>query len=149
MLGLFKSEPFRDGQLGELRRSGGCWKGSLVVAPCGTFRLALAGSREAPDPIALGLAKELPDRFKSLMPKIQTGYLNTTRRIKKRLMLANRPAVPARALRVRRRCGHTSRLPMFLSSPLKAFRRSKLASGSHGTKNTLSAHGFRIGSSSS
>jgi len=70
MFGLFKSEPFRDGQLGEFRRSGGYWKGSLVVAPCGTFRLALAGSREAPDPIALGLAKELPDRFKSLMPKI-------------------------------------------------------------------------------
>src|SRR5258707_13790178 len=73
MFGLFKSEPFRDGQLGEFRRSGGYWKGSLVVAPCGTFRLALAGSREAPDPVALGLAKELPDRFKSLMPKIQTG----------------------------------------------------------------------------
>ena len=35
--------------------------------------MALAGNREAPDPIALGLAKELPDRFKSLMPKIQTG----------------------------------------------------------------------------
>jgi hypothetical protein len=35
--------------------------------------LALAGSREAPDPIALELARELPDRFKSLMPKIQTG----------------------------------------------------------------------------
>jgi hypothetical protein len=63
MFGLFKSELFRDGQLGELRRSGGCWKGSLVVAPCGTFRLALAGSREAPDPIALELARELPDRW--------------------------------------------------------------------------------------
>ncbi len=73
MFGLFKSKPFQDGQLGELRRSGGRWKGSLVVAPCGTFRLALAGSREVPEPIALGLAKELPDRFKSLMPKIQTG----------------------------------------------------------------------------
>jgi len=73
MFGLFKSKPFRDPQLGEFRRSGDYWKGSLIVAPCGTFRLALAGSREAPDPIALGLAKELPDRFKSLVPKIQTG----------------------------------------------------------------------------
>jgi hypothetical protein len=73
MFGRFKSEPFRDGQLGELRRSRGCWKGSLVVAPCGTFRLALAGSREAPDPIALELTRELPHRFKSLMPKIQIG----------------------------------------------------------------------------
>jgi hypothetical protein len=35
--------------------------------------LALAGSREEPDPVALGLATELPDRFKSLMPNIQTG----------------------------------------------------------------------------
>ena len=69
----FKSKPFRDEQLGEFRRSGGYWKGSLLVAPCGTFRLALVGSREAPDPIALGLAKELPHRFKSLMPQIQTG----------------------------------------------------------------------------
>jgi hypothetical protein len=73
MSGLFKAEPFRDGQLGEFRRSGGYWKGSLVVAPCGTFRLALAGSLEAPDSVALGLAKELPDRFKSLMPNIETG----------------------------------------------------------------------------
>jgi hypothetical protein len=73
MFGLFNSEPIRDGQLGEFRRSSGYWKGSLVIASCGTFRSALAGSREAPNPIALGLAKESPDRFKSLMPKIQTG----------------------------------------------------------------------------
>ena len=73
MLGPFKSKPFRDEQIGEFRRSGGYWKGSLLVAPVGTFRLALVGSREAPDPIALALAKELPGRFKSLMPKIQTG----------------------------------------------------------------------------
>lgn len=73
MFGLFKSEPFRDRQLGEFRRSGGYWKGSLAVAPCGTFRLALAGNREAPGLIALGLAKELPGRFELLMPRIQTG----------------------------------------------------------------------------
>jgi uncharacterized protein DUF6985 len=73
MFGLFKSEPFRDGQLGEFRRSGRNWKGSLALAPCGNFRLALVGNREAPDPIALGLAKELPGRFKSLMSKIQIG----------------------------------------------------------------------------
>jgi hypothetical protein len=73
MFGLFKSEPFRDGHLGEFRRSGRYWKNSLLVAPCGTFRLALAGNRQAPDLIALGLAKELPGRFKSLMPEIQSG----------------------------------------------------------------------------
>jgi hypothetical protein len=73
MFALSKSEPFRDEQLGEFRRSVGYWKSSLIVAPRGTFRLAVAGSREAPDQIALALAKELPDRFKSLMPKIQTS----------------------------------------------------------------------------
>src|SRR5260370_42004426 len=73
MFGLLKSEPFRDAQFGEFRRSGGHWKGSLVFAPCGTFRLSLVGSRKAPDPLALGLAKELPERFNSLMPKIQSG----------------------------------------------------------------------------
>ncbi|MFL6354276.1 MAG: DUF6985 domain-containing protein [Bryobacteraceae bacterium] len=73
MFGLFKSEPFRDGQLGELRRSRGHWKGSLTLASCGPFRLSLVGTREAPDPVALALAKELPDRFKGLMPRIQRG----------------------------------------------------------------------------
>jgi hypothetical protein len=73
VFGLFKSQPFRDDVLGELRRAGGYWKGSAFVAPCGTFRLALAGSREAPAPIALALARELPDRFTSLMPAIQAG----------------------------------------------------------------------------
>jgi hypothetical protein len=73
MFGLLRSKPFRDGRLGEFRRSGGYWKGSLVVAPLGTFRLALAGRREAPDSLPLLLATELPDRFKSLMPKIETS----------------------------------------------------------------------------
>ena len=73
MLGVFKSKPFRDGVLGELRRSGGYWKGSLLVPPCGMFRLALSGSRGAPHLFALELARELPDRFKSLAQMIQTG----------------------------------------------------------------------------
>ena len=73
MFGLFEPKLFRDEKLGELRRSGRYWKGSLVLAPCGTFRLAIAGSRIAPDSISLRLAKELSDRFKSLLPKIQAG----------------------------------------------------------------------------
>jgi len=73
VFGLFKSQPFRDDVLGELRRAGGYWKGSVLVAPCGTFRLALAGSREAPAPTAVALARELPDRFPLLMPAIQAG----------------------------------------------------------------------------
>jgi len=73
MFGLFKSEPYRDAQLGELCRSGRHWKGSLALAPCGTFRLSLAGSRAAPDSLALKLAKELPSRIQTLMPTIQSG----------------------------------------------------------------------------
>jgi Domain of unknown function (DUF6985) len=73
VFGLFKSQPFRDDVLGELRRAGGYWKGSVFVAPCGAFRLALAGSREAPAPTAVALARELPDRFTSLTPAIQAS----------------------------------------------------------------------------
>jgi hypothetical protein len=73
MFGLFKSEPFLDAELGELRRSGGYWKGGLELAPCGPFRLALTGSRKAPDPTSLGLAKELPEQFALLMPEMEAG----------------------------------------------------------------------------
>lgn len=67
------SKHFRDEQLGELLRRGHYWKGSLPVPPCGTFGLALAGSREAPDLVGLALAKELPQRFTSLMSAIQSA----------------------------------------------------------------------------
>jgi hypothetical protein len=36
----------------------------------------LAGNGKAPDPLALGLAKELPNRFGSLMPEIQVGLFD-------------------------------------------------------------------------
>ena len=39
----------------------------------GTFRLSLAGTRRAPDPFALALAKELPARFPSVKPDIEHG----------------------------------------------------------------------------
>jgi hypothetical protein len=68
---LFKSEPFQDEDLGEFHRSDGLWKGSIILAPCGTFRLSLAGSRQAPDPFALNLAKELPDRVQALLLAIE------------------------------------------------------------------------------
>ena len=73
MFGLFKSEPFRDPQIGELRRFGGYWKGSIALPPVETLRLALAGGRTSPDPLALQLAKELPGRVQALMPAIERG----------------------------------------------------------------------------
>src|SRR5512144_1596459 len=76
MLGMFTSAPFHDGQLGEFRRSGGHWKGSLSLAPFGAFRLSLAGNRKAPDATALALAKELTERFEDLVPEIQGGLFD-------------------------------------------------------------------------
>jgi len=73
MFGLFESKPFEDVRLGEFHRSGGHWKGNLALAPIGTFRLSLAGSRKEPDAAALGLAKELPGKVKELIQKIQDG----------------------------------------------------------------------------
>lgn len=61
MFGLFGSRSLRDGQLGDLRRSGRYWRGRLDALPCGTFPLALIGGNDGPNPKALALAKELPD----------------------------------------------------------------------------------------
>jgi hypothetical protein len=71
MLGFFKSEPFKDSELGELRRSRGHWNGYLVLPPCGTFRLRIEGDRHAPNPAVLALAREVPAKFRSLVPSIE------------------------------------------------------------------------------
>ena len=47
MFELFGSKPYEDPQLGELHKSGGHWKGSIVLPP-GAFRLSFAGDRNAP-----------------------------------------------------------------------------------------------------
>ena len=73
MFGLFKSEPYQDPQLGEFHRSGGHWKGSIVLARSGAFRLSLAGDRNSPHRRAIELAKELRERFPSLVSQIQNG----------------------------------------------------------------------------
>jgi hypothetical protein len=71
MFGLFKPKTFRDKRLGDLRRSGHYWKGSLTLAPCGTFRLSLIGNREQPDQFSLRLAKASSERFSAQIPEIQ------------------------------------------------------------------------------
>jgi hypothetical protein len=73
MFGLFRTEPYQEPQLGEFHRSGRYWKGSVILAPPGAFRLTLAGTREAPRPQAIKLAKELCERFPSLIPLIESG----------------------------------------------------------------------------
>lgn len=69
MSGLFKTASFADPQLGELRRSGGMWRGTLSLGEA-RVPLALSGSRAAPDPKAVEIARSIPTRFPSWRPDI-------------------------------------------------------------------------------
>jgi hypothetical protein len=62
MFGLFKTPSFRDPALGELRRQGGMWRAEIAL---GDIRapLALPGSRAAPDPQALDIARSIPTDY--------------------------------------------------------------------------------------
>jgi hypothetical protein len=62
MFGPFKSAPFSDPQLGELRRTGGLWRGALLLGKA-KVPLALSGSRTAPDPQALNVARSIPPSY--------------------------------------------------------------------------------------
>lgn len=73
MFGLFKSEPFQDGFLGLLTRSGSYWKGTIALGPHRNVALRLTGTSKAPDPAGLALAHELPARFNDLLPLIQAS----------------------------------------------------------------------------
>jgi hypothetical protein len=71
--GLFKSEPYQDSQLGELKRSHGHWRGKVLLPPSGIFGLSLSGDRLIPHPHALQLSRELQEHFPSLISQIQHG----------------------------------------------------------------------------
>ena len=73
MFGLFKSEPFIDKTLGEFKRKGQHWIGSVEVSPRGVMELRLAGNRKAPDVSALSLARELPTQYSSQIAQIETA----------------------------------------------------------------------------
>ena len=62
MFGLFKSPPFSDPQLGGLRRSRGLWRGALLLHQA-TVPLMLSGSRTAPDPEALDIARSIASNY--------------------------------------------------------------------------------------
>lgn len=70
MFGLFKSQPFRDTQLGEFVRSRGHWRGSLSLDANTAAPLVLGGDRSQPDPRALSLARDLPQLLQRLRPTI-------------------------------------------------------------------------------
>ena len=62
MFGLFKPGRFQDAQLGELRRRGGRWRGSLLLGNA-TVPLAVSGSRSAPDAEALEIARSITSSY--------------------------------------------------------------------------------------
>jgi hypothetical protein len=72
MFGLFKSAPFSDPALGELVRSRGLWRGTIRLESVRT-PLALAGTRAAPDPAALAVAREVPTRYAAWRSTIETA----------------------------------------------------------------------------
>lgn len=59
MFGFLRPRPFVDPALGELKRSGGRWRGRLQLG-AKAVPLAVEGPRERPDPAALAVAKDLP-----------------------------------------------------------------------------------------
>lgn len=59
MFGLFRSAPFSDPALGELVRSRGLWRGTVHLDSRAT-PIAVAGTRSAPDPVALAFVSVLP-----------------------------------------------------------------------------------------
>ena len=72
MFGLFKSAPFSDPTLGELIRSRGLWRGVIRV-DSGLTPLALAGTRAAPDPAALAVAREVATQLAGWHLAIETA----------------------------------------------------------------------------
>jgi hypothetical protein len=73
MFRFFKAGEFHDTELGNLEWSGGRWKGSCSLPPEQTGKLALSGSRKAPEALSVDLAKELQKRYVSLRPAIAQG----------------------------------------------------------------------------
>lgn len=56
MFGLFERPSFTDPQLGELRRSGGMWRGTVSLDEA-AIPLVVSGSRSSPDPDAIEVAR--------------------------------------------------------------------------------------------
>ena len=74
MFDLFKSGPFTDPELGELRRSRGAWRGTIVLDGR-LVPLVIAGPRKAPDPDALALARSVAGAYPGWKPAIADAML--------------------------------------------------------------------------
>jgi len=73
MFGFWRAKPYRDPELGELKRSRGRWRTSVAIPGHGTVQLALSGNRTQPDDDALRLARDLPRRFAALRADIRVA----------------------------------------------------------------------------
>ena len=74
MFDLFKSGPFTDPELGELRRSRGAWRGTVQLEGR-PVPLVIAGARKAPDPEALQLARSVAGAYPGWKPAIAAAML--------------------------------------------------------------------------
>lgn len=63
MFSLFKSRTVLDPVLGELRRSGGAWRGEIGIAGQLAVPLALPGNGSEPDAAAIEIVRELDGRL--------------------------------------------------------------------------------------
>jgi hypothetical protein len=62
MFALFRSPPFSDALLGELRRKRGIWRGTVGLGEV-RVPLAIHGPRLSPDPQALEIARAVPSTY--------------------------------------------------------------------------------------
>jgi hypothetical protein len=76
MLGFFKSTPFVDPQLGELRRSRGAWRGTFRIGAQAEVSLVLSGGRASPDAETLGLARSVEADYPSWRPAIERALFD-------------------------------------------------------------------------
>ena len=74
MFDLFKPAPISDPALGELRRSGGAWRGRLVLDGR-SVPLIVAGPRSGPDPEALRVARTVAADYAAWRPAIAEALL--------------------------------------------------------------------------
>jgi hypothetical protein len=73
MLGLFKSKPYSDPQLGTLSRSKGMWRGSIQLPDSRPAPLVLAGDRSQPDSAALSTVRQMATDFPGWRSAIESA----------------------------------------------------------------------------
>jgi hypothetical protein len=76
MFSLFKSRTVLDPVLGELRRSGGAWRGRLSVGGAPAVALVLPGDGNEPDPRAIEVVRELDARLPDWRAGIAAALLD-------------------------------------------------------------------------